>query len=134
MLRWLVVGLLLCIPACIPFITPRQSEYEIINQKVNAFPYKTDLELYNKQDYWATPEEFFRNGAGDCEDFVIAKHFLLKDKTDAKMLIVRLRTTNEIHAVLDVKGYILDNRTNAILKRDSMDFFMQYEFLLTVII
>lgn len=51
--------------------------------KVNAFfnrrlLFKTDMEVYKQEDYWATPLEFMGNGAGDCEDFVIAKYMTLQ--------------------------------------------------------
>jgi len=51
-------------------------------QKVNAFfnqmQFTTDKLLWGKDDYWATRLEFLEKGAGDCEDFVIAKYFTLK--------------------------------------------------------
>ena len=31
-----------------------------------------------KKDYWATRMEFVGKGAGDCEDYVIAKYFTPK--------------------------------------------------------
>jgi predicted transglutaminase-like cysteine proteinase len=40
--------------------------------------YKTDMEVYSQEDYWATPLEFMGHGAGDCEDFVIAKYTTLR--------------------------------------------------------
>ncbi len=51
--------------------------------KVNTFfnrriQFKTDWEVYNQEDYWATPLEFMGNGAGDCEDFAIAKYMTLQ--------------------------------------------------------
>ena len=51
--------------------------------KVNTFfnrrvLYKTDMEVYNQEDYWATPLEFMGNGAGDCEDFAISKYVTLQ--------------------------------------------------------
>ena len=51
--------------------------------KVNTFfnrrvLYKTDMEVYKQEDYWATPLEFMGNGAGDCEDFAIAKYITLQ--------------------------------------------------------
>jgi predicted transglutaminase-like cysteine proteinase len=51
--------------------------------KVNTFfnrriLFKTDWEVYNQEDYWATPLEFMGNGAGDCEDFAIAKYMTLQ--------------------------------------------------------
>ncbi len=37
-----------------------------------------DIDLWGMDDYWATPLETFGKGAGDCEDFSIAKYMLLK--------------------------------------------------------
>lgn len=37
-----------------------------------------DIELWGMDDYWATPLETLGRGAGDCEDFSIAKYMLLK--------------------------------------------------------
>lgn len=36
-----------------------------------------DITIWGKTDYWATPLESLAKGAGDCEDFVIAKYFSL---------------------------------------------------------
>ena len=57
-------------------------EGEKVN-RVNTFfnrriLFKTDLEVYHQEDYWATPLEFMGNGAGDCEDFAIAKYMTLQ--------------------------------------------------------
>ena len=51
--------------------------------KVNTFfnrriLYKSDLEVYKVEDYWATPLEFMGHGAGDCEDFSISKYMTLR--------------------------------------------------------
>jgi predicted transglutaminase-like cysteine proteinase len=40
--------------------------------------YKTDIEVYKLEDYWATPLELMGHGAGDCEDFSIAKYVTLR--------------------------------------------------------
>lgn len=40
--------------------------------------YVPDRILYDKQDYWATPEETLEKGAGDCEDIAILKWWILK--------------------------------------------------------
>lgn len=39
--------------------------------------YTPDSILWNKFDYWASPVEFLLKGAGDCEDYAIAKFFTL---------------------------------------------------------
>jgi predicted transglutaminase-like cysteine proteinase len=52
-------------------------------EKVNSFfndliEFVDDIDIYGMKDYWATPIEFLSRGAGDCEDFAIAKFFTLK--------------------------------------------------------
>lgn len=37
-----------------------------------------DFSLWGMEDYWASPLETFGRGAGDCEDYSIAKYTLLK--------------------------------------------------------
>ncbi|MDI1244523.1 MAG: transglutaminase-like cysteine peptidase [Rhodoferax sp.] len=51
--------------------------------KVNTFfnrrvLYQTDIQVWQQEDYWATPLEFMGRGAGDCEDFSIAKYMTLQ--------------------------------------------------------
>lgn len=44
------------------------------------FTYKADEELYGKDNYWATPQETFKNKGGDCEDLASwALYCLLAD-------------------------------------------------------
>ncbi len=49
-----------------------------VNDFFNKIPYKTDIKHWGKKDYWATPFEFMGTGAGDCEDYSIAKYYTLK--------------------------------------------------------
>jgi len=51
--------------------------------KVNTFfnrriLFQDDLVVWQQNDYWATPLEFMGRGAGDCEDFSIAKYVTLQ--------------------------------------------------------
>jgi len=50
--------------------------YEI-NRFFNRFDFVDDLVHWQQKDYWATPIEFISTGAGDCEDYTIAKYFSL---------------------------------------------------------
>jgi predicted transglutaminase-like cysteine proteinase len=53
---------------------------ESINYQVNhRIAYADDASNWNVEDYWATPEESYARGAGDCEDIAIAKYFALRD-------------------------------------------------------
>ena len=47
-----------------------RSRLENVNQAVNALPYKSDAEQYGTPEFW---ESIDKTGAGDCEDYAIAK-------------------------------------------------------------
>jgi len=52
-------------------------------RKVNAFvnrriQFLDDIEVWQQKDYWATPLESLGRGAGDCEDYAIAKYISLR--------------------------------------------------------
>lgn len=48
---------------------------EYFNHKLH---FDEDQDVWKRDDYWATPVEALMKGAGDCEDFAIAKYFSLK--------------------------------------------------------
>ncbi|WP_374337612.1 transglutaminase-like cysteine peptidase [Methyloversatilis sp.] len=52
---------------------------ERINQILNRPRYVTDPQLWQSEDYWATPVEFTAIAAGDCEDYSLAKYFALRE-------------------------------------------------------
>jgi predicted transglutaminase-like cysteine proteinase len=47
---------------------------EFFNRRIR---FGSDQEIWHQSDYWATPMETLSKGAGDCEDFTIAKYFTL---------------------------------------------------------
>ena len=47
------------------------------NQFFNQLRWLSDGEQFGSRDYWATPMEFLGRGAGDCEEFAIAKYVTL---------------------------------------------------------
>jgi len=58
------------------------SDADKIN-RVNAFfnrrvLFESDSVVWQQEDYWATPLEFMGRGAGDCEDFSVAKYITLQ--------------------------------------------------------
>ncbi len=63
-----------------------------------------DINLWKLKDYWATPLEFLSRGAGDCEDYSIAKYFTLIELgvAEEKMRItyVKALKLNQAHMVL----------------------------------
>jgi predicted transglutaminase-like cysteine proteinase len=63
-----------------------------------------DILLWNKADYWATPIEMLSLGAGDCEDYSIAKYFTLKqlgvDEDKLRITYVKAINLDQAHMVL----------------------------------
>ncbi len=50
-----------------------------VNTWINNTKYKSDKKVYGVSDYWATLYEFQGKGMGDCEDYTIAKYYILKE-------------------------------------------------------
>lgn len=83
--------------------------------------YETDRRAWSQEDYWATPQETLSKGAGDCEDFAIAKYFALEKLgvPQSNMKITYVKSTNfrEAHMVLlaskdgGKNPVVLDNMT-----------------------
>lgn len=63
-----------------------------------------DIVLWQKTDYWAAPTEFLAKGAGDCEDYSIAKYFTLVemgvDESKLRITYVKALELNQAHMVL----------------------------------
>ncbi len=99
------------------------AQLDWVNSYINKIPYREDLVQWGENDYWATPEELFRAGHGDCEDLAIAKYFTLRvlgvDDNHLRLLFVKQRETSRPHMVLAVLRqsvwWVLDNTTAAIL-------------------
>lgn len=84
-----------------------------------------DQEIWGQSDYWATPMETLGRGAGDCEDFAIAKYFtlLLLRVPEEKMRLIYVQASlggvnsriTQAHMVLayyptpEAEPLILDN-------------------------
>ena len=95
-----------------------------VNTFYNGVRYMSDLKVYKKKDYWATPWEFLGKDKGDCEDYVISKYFaLLYLGVDAKKLFftyVRSSKFKAAHMVLTYfktprsEPLILDNNNHKI--------------------
>jgi predicted transglutaminase-like cysteine proteinase len=91
----------------------------LVNRAVNlAIRPVSDLEQYGSIDVWSSPLATFASGAGDCEDYAIAKYVALRlagvAGEDLRLTIVRDTVQQEDHAVvaarLDGRWLVLDNR------------------------
>ena len=104
-------------------------------KKVNDFfnrqlRFGEDADIWNQPDYWATPMESLGQGAGDCEDFAIAKYFSLREAgvapTKLRLIYVRASSgtaggaPSQAHMVLayyaqpEAEPLVLDNLINDI--------------------
>lgn len=96
-----------------------------VNQFFNMFHYQRDNPYQGTSDAWKTPEEFIQDGAGDCEDYAIAKYFTLQalgvPMQKLRITYVKSLKFNQAHMVLafypdpDSEPLILDNVENKIL-------------------
>ena len=103
------------------------SRLKAVNNFFNAYSFRSDREQWSQDDYWETPFELMAVGAGDCEDFAVAKYFALRslglDDDKLRLMYVRARTgtLNQAHMVLtyypipDAEPLVLDNLVNDIL-------------------
>src|ERR1700692_1390132 len=96
-----------------------------INRAINlAIHPMSDLAQYGEIDVWSSPLVTFANGAGDCEDYAIAKFVALRQTgispEDLRIVIMRDTIRGEDHAVaavrLDGHWLMLDNRRMAMVE------------------
>lgn len=87
--------------ADIPEMEKLKSVNDFFNQNT---AFIDDSILWQKSDYWATPIEFLLKGAGDCEDYSIAKYYTLLemglDENKMRITYVKSLTLNQAHMVL----------------------------------
>ncbi|MBU3019318.1 transglutaminase-like cysteine peptidase [Paraglaciecola agarilytica] len=75
-----------------------------VNNFFNELEFVDDIDHWGKDDYWATPVEFLATKGGDCEDFVIAKYFSLKElgvpAEKLRLMYVTATRLRQAHMVL----------------------------------
>lgn len=84
---------------------PEQEKLKRVNDFFNRnVLFVDDINHWHVDDYWATPLEFLATGAGDCEDYSIAKYFTLKeigvDENKMRITYVKAINLNQAHMVL----------------------------------
>lgn len=85
----------------------------------NTVNYVSDEKHWGQKDYWATPYESLTTHGADCEDFVIAKYYTLKELgvevEKLRITYVKALRINQAHMVLtyfptpDAIPLVLDN-------------------------
>lgn len=96
-----------------------EQQLKAINDYFNTFLFSDDIVVWKQTDYWATPMEFIGRGAGDCEDFAIAKYYSLIEAgfpaDKLRLMYVKAIDYNQHHMVLTyyskrgVEPLVLDN-------------------------
>ncbi len=102
-------------------------------EKVNLFfnirtQFRSDIQTWNQNEYWATPLETLARASGDCEDFAIAKYISLLalgvPQDQLRLIYVRAVLPGQAAQAHMVLGYyanpnaepkILDNLNGQIL-------------------
>ncbi|MCW3150759.1 transglutaminase-like cysteine peptidase [Stutzerimonas stutzeri] len=86
--------------------------------------FSDDVWVWEQDDYWATPVESLIRGAGDCEDYALAKYFTLRrlgvPSDRLRITYVKALRLNQAHMVLTYYAtptadpLVLDNIDGAI--------------------
>lgn len=100
----------------------RTAQLRAVNRFVNRTPYAADGAAQGVRDHWAGPWAFLA-GAGDCEDYAIAKYATLKQLgvpvRDMRIVVVEDVVRDLAHAVLAVRAggrtWLLDNQTDGLV-------------------
>ena len=95
----------------------RRQQVTRVHDFVNRQPYREDQRQFGRLDVWLSPLSFGVQG-GDCEDYAIAKYFLLSllgfNDNDMRIVVMTKRRPAQVHAVLlvqlDEASLVLDNR------------------------
>lgn len=61
---------------------------DAFNWVTKNITYKTDVENYNYNDYWASPDQCFEKKSGDCEDQCILFMAIVYNNFNIKMILV----------------------------------------------
>ncbi|MFL1517791.1 cysteine protease LapG [Pseudomonas prosekii] len=97
----------------------------VVNQFFNKqMRYEEDIDLWREVDYWETPIQGLWKGAGDCEDYAIAKYFSLRhlgvSSDKLRITYVKALRQNRAHMVLtyystpEAMPLVLDSLINEI--------------------
>ena len=107
---------------------PEMEKLESVNTFFNKLRFVDDIDHWGKEDYWATPQEMLMSNGGDCEDYVVAKYFVLRalgvGDQHLYLTYVKAVSENRAHMVLSYFAQsastplILDNYNPRILPAD----------------
>ncbi|NVN56934.1 sulfate adenylyltransferase [bacterium Scap17] len=104
---------------------PVRRQLSEVNDFFNRLNFTDDLSVWGATDYWATPQEFLGAGAGDCDDFAMAKYLTLRElgvpEDRLRLHYVKALSLNQFHMVVTYQSAntrnpdVLDNLNSSIL-------------------
>jgi predicted transglutaminase-like cysteine proteinase len=99
--------------------TQERALIEAVNGLLNRLRFVDDQAHWGEVDYWATPAESIGSGGADCEDYAIAKYYLLRElgvpTLRLRLVYVRAVRLDQAHMVLayyprpEAEPLVLDN-------------------------
>lgn len=114
-----------------------------VNDFFNQISYKEDNRNWGKNDYWAKPKEFLNKGAGDCEDYALAKLYALNKlgipQNKFKLIYSKIKKNEKPHMVLayyynpEKEPLILDNFNKKIFlknKRNDLEYIYAFNTIM----
>jgi predicted transglutaminase-like cysteine proteinase len=75
-----------------------------VNAFLNQIPYVKDQDMWGEEDRWSMPYEFLATGAGDSEDFAIAKFYAL---WAAGIPVEKMTLAISLHPLIDEEHVVL---------------------------
>ena len=88
----------------------------VLDMAHDGHQYVRDIEQYKLREHWA------ESLVGDCEDFALTVREMLKDEGIDCDLVFCLTENREGHLVVNVGGWILDNRHHWVMPRDDLPY------------
>ncbi len=99
---------------------------KIHSEVKDKFVYVSDKDRYGKKEYWTRDQEAYGSDGklyGDCEDMALACQQLCEARGIKNSRLVTCKTENGgHHCVLEVEGFILDNRQREVKGKEQLDY------------
>lgn len=106
-----------------------KDKLDAIHKEVySRFTYTPDIKQWGEVERWLTKREaeaaILSEGTikGDCDDFALVCRHLCRKQDIPSRLVVCKTEENEYHIVLEVDGWILDNRHRKVKARDDLPY------------
>ena len=98
---------------------------EIHAETLDRFTYLGDQENFGLVEHWPDPRmlpDYPEPFTGDCDDFALMCRKELNREGIPNRLMYVITETGGGHLVTEVEGYILDNRSYEVMRRDDLPY------------